>query len=63
MWAEKTLKQVAEKEPRFVLFCDNLTAQTSDGFKMAVSYFGGIVWLVVSNATDLWQKSYRSVQI
>ena len=50
---EKTLKQVAEKESRFVLFCDNLTAQTSDGFKIAVSYFGGIVWLAVSNATDL----------
>ena len=54
-WVEKTLKQVAEKEFRFVLFCDNLTDQIGDNFKTAVSNLGGIVWFDVSNATDLWQ--------
>lgn len=54
-WVKKTLKQVAGKEPRFVVFCDNLTAQTSDNFKTAVSNLRGIVWFGVPNATDLWQ--------
>ena len=54
-WAEKTLKQVAEKESKFALFCDNLTTQKSDHFKTVVSYFGGFVWFGVPNATDLWK--------
>ena len=43
VWVEKILKQVAEKESRFVLFCDNLTAETSDDFKTAASNLGGII--------------------
>ena len=54
-WVQKTLKQVAGKESKFVVFCDNLTAQTSDNFKTAVSNLRGIVWFGVPNATDLWQ--------
>ena len=54
-WVNKTFKDVAEKESRFVLFCDNLSAQTSDEFKDAVSKLGGIVWYGLTNATDLWQ--------
>ena len=42
VWVEKTLKDVAEKESRFVLRYDNLTAQTNDDFKTAVSNLGGI---------------------
>ena len=48
------LKQVAEKESRFLL-CDNLTSQTSDDFKTAVSNLGGIVCSGILYATDLWQ--------
>ena len=40
---------------RFVLFCDNLSAQVADNFKDAVSSIGGLVWYGVPNATDLWQ--------
>ena len=43
VWVEKILKQVAEKESRFVLFCDNLTAETSDDFKTVASNLGGII--------------------
>ena len=44
-----------KKESRFALFCDNLTVQTSDNFKTAVSNLSSIVWFGVSNATDPWQ--------
>ena len=31
-WVDKTLKQVVEIESRFILFCDNLTAQIRENF-------------------------------
>ena len=32
-WVEKTLSVIVNKEDRFVLFVDNLSAQTTDEFK------------------------------
>ena len=40
---------------RYVLFADNLTAQTHDDFKTAVSDQSGVVWFGLPNGTDLWQ--------
>ena len=40
---------------RFVLFCDNLTAQVPDEFKKDVSKLNGVVWFGLPNRTDLWQ--------
>ena len=54
-WVENTLSQAVQGEERFVLFCDNLTAQVSDEFRQAVSSLGGVVWYGLPNATDLWQ--------
>ena len=42
----ETLKQLLKKS-RFLLFCDHLTAQTSDSFKAAISNFGGLIWFGV----------------
>ena len=55
-WVENTLSQAVQGEERFVLFCDNLTAQVSDEFRQAVSSLGGVVWYGLPNATDLWQS-------
>ena len=41
---EKTLKPIVEKEPRFVLFCDNLTSQSKPAFRESVSKLNGVVW-------------------
>ena len=51
----KQSNKLLKKESRFALFCDNLTVQTSDNFKTAVSNLSSIVWFGVSNATDPWQ--------
>ena len=44
-----------EEEDHFVLFCDNLEAQKSAGFKDDVEALLGLVWYGVANATDIWQ--------
>ena len=54
-WAEKTLLDAVEDVDRFSLFCDNLTGQTADEFKDAVSKLIGVCWYGLPNATDLWQ--------
>ena len=54
-WAEKTLRDHIEGLDHFVLFCDNLSSQTHDDFKQAISSMGGVVWFGLPNATDLWQ--------
>ena len=45
-WVEKHWNRLLKKS-RFLLFCDHLTAQTSDSFKAAISNFGGLVWFGV----------------
>ena len=54
-WVEKTLNPVVEELNRYVLYCDNLTAQTHDSFKSAVSEKSGVAWFGLPKATDLWQ--------
>lgn len=54
-WVQKTLSQSVKNDERFVLFCDNLTAQVSEEFKESVSKLNGVVWYGLPNATDLWQ--------
>ena len=54
-WLKRTLSPIVENESRYVLFCDNLTAQLSDPFKNSVSSTSGIVWYGLPNTTDLWQ--------
>ena len=54
-WAKKTLSRCVKDLKRFVLFADNLTAQTSDAFKESVAIMKGVVWFGLANATDLWQ--------
>ena len=55
MGGYKTLSPSVKDRERFVLFCDNLTAQVSDEFKECVSQPNGVVWYGLPNATDLWQ--------
>ena len=54
---ENTLTQFIKEEnvDRYTLFCDNLTAQTSEPFKDAVSEEHGVTWYGLRNATELWQ--------
>ena len=54
-WVRKALSQATPDESKFVLFCDNLTAQCTDEFKNEVSAVTGVVWYGLSSATDLWQ--------
>ena len=54
-WVGKTLAPIVENLHRYVLFCDNLTAQTQDSFKSAVSAQSGVVWYGMPKGTDLWQ--------
>ena len=42
-WANRTLAPVVKDLDHFVLFADNLTAQTTDHFKSAVSNISGLV--------------------
>ena len=53
-WAKKTLKQTIPDNSKFVLFCDNLTAQCTYEFKEEVSNINGVVWYRLPSATDLW---------
>ena len=52
---KKTLASAVEDDQQFALLCDNLTGQTSEQFKKAVSDLNGIAWFGLPNATDLWQ--------
>ena len=54
-WVQKTLKPATHDLNRFLLLCDNLSAQTSERFKEEVSSIKGLVWFGLPNATDLWQ--------
>ena len=54
-WVSKTLSESVKDLDRFVLFCDNLSAQTTDVFKEAVAKICGVVWFVPPNTTDLTQ--------
>ena len=54
-WVQKTLSPSVKDDERFVLFCDNLTAQVSNEYKECVSQLNGVVWYGLPNATDLWQ--------
>ena len=54
-WLKRSLFPIVEKETRYVLFCDNLTAQVSNDFKEAVANSSGVAWYGLPNATDLWQ--------
>ena len=54
-WAKKTLKQKIPDNSKFVLFCDNLTAQCTDEFKEEVPNINGVVWYALPSTTDLWQ--------
>ena len=54
-WTEKLLKTTTDDVDHFILFCDNLTAQTSDPFKEKISSDNGVAWYGLRNATDLWQ--------
>ena len=50
------LKPFVDELGRFVLICDNLTAQTKSEFLDAISKLKGVVWFGLKNATDLWQQ-------
>ena len=52
-WVNKILELATERNDRFVLFCDNLSAKVTDNFKDAVSAIGGLILYGVPNATDL----------
>ena len=52
-WVNKTLKSATERNNRFLMFCDNLSAKVTENFKDAVSSNGGLVCYGVPNATDL----------
>ena len=54
-WVRKTLSQATPDESKFVIFCDNLTAQCTDEFKNEVSAVKGVAWYGLPSATDLWQ--------
>ena len=58
-WVKKTLKPAIQEghdgDTEFLLYCDNLNAQTSDEFKRAVRKIKGLVWFGPPGATDIWQ--------
>lgn len=54
-WVKQSLSKVVEDLDEYVLFCDNLVAQTSEEFKTAVRNTGGIVWFGIPNGTNVWQ--------
>ena len=54
-WVRNTLASAVENLPEFVLFCDNLSAQTFDQFLSGIKALNGIVWFGVQDATDIWQ--------
>lgn len=54
-WVRRTLSKDVADLNEYVLFCDNLTAQTSDAFLREVRQHNGIVWFGVPNGTHFWQ--------
>lgn len=54
-WVKNTLSKAVDNLDEYVLFCDNLTAQTSDEFLKEVRQHKGIVWFGVPNGTHYWQ--------
>ena len=58
-WVTRTLKpaviNTSETNKEFVLFCDNLSAQTNELFLSEVRKLNGIVWFGLAGATDIWQ--------
>ena len=54
-WVKSTLAKAVQNLDEYVLFCDNLVAQTSNEFKEAVRATKGIVWFGLANATNIWQ--------
>ena len=48
-WVKNTLSKAVDNLDECVLFCDNLTAQTSDEFLKEVRQNKGIVWFGVPN--------------
>ena len=62
MWADRKVSvnwvgttPIVERRDRCVRFCDNLTAQTQDSFKSAVSGHSDVIWYAMPNGRDLWQ--------
>ena len=56
-WVRKTLKSAdkTDNNEEFILFCDNLTAQTGELFCAEVKSINGLVWYGASEARDIWQ--------
>ncbi len=54
-WVKQTLSPAVKDSKRFVVFCDNPSAQVSDEFKKSISDLKGICWYDLPNATDIWQ--------
>ena len=57
-WMKNTLKAGTANEEgndEFLLFCDNLSSQTSEKFLAAVRAINGVVWFGVSGTTDIWK--------
>ncbi len=61
-WVKKTLKPVIMKgtetseNEEFVLFCDNLSAQTNELFLQEVRKLNDIEWYGLAGATDNWHS-------
>ena len=54
-WADKTSAPVVKDFDDYVLFCDNLDAQTCDAFREKISSLGGVVKYGPAGKTDSWQ--------
>eukprot|EP00795_Rhopilema_esculentum_P004797 gene4797-biopygen12420 len=56
-WVEQTLKPAVKdnENSEFLLFCDNLSAQTDALFLSKVMVLNGIIRFGVPGATDIWQ--------
>ena len=54
-WIKGTLSAAVADFDEFVLFCDNLEAQTRLPFQEEIRELKGVVWYGVPNATDIWQ--------
>ena len=54
-WTDKTFAPVVKDFDDYVLFCDNLNAQTCDAFREKISSLGGVVKYGPAGKTDSWQ--------
>ena len=54
-WVEHTLAQSVQEEPRFALFCDNLTVHQSTDFQRTAAKLGAVVWYDLPIGMDLYQ--------